>query len=259
MSEPSWCANRGSAGEASGLTTHGGGSLYARDLQQLEASCRATTADVDRARALAGHLVALHREKIPGRPELYHRALRELVSGEEGLFAITDSYPDDGLTTRARLLAIEHRAVEWRSRLRARTHRLSRTHGDFHPGKLLFRQRLDFTALAASPGAVGDPAEDLAALTSDYVFEAVAHPASWREGIAPLWLSFWADYLAGSGDVEVLEVLGPFFARRALALASPARNPQLIDSGRAALLTFAEQVMDASTFDPLDTSVFAPE
>ncbi len=259
MSEPSRRANRGSAGELSLLTTPEAGSLYALDLQQLEASRRATMADVSRARALAGYLVALHREKVPGSPERYHRAVRDLVSGEEGLFAITDSYPDDGVIPRARLTAIEHRAVEWRARLRARAHRLSRTHGDFHPSKLLFRQDLDFTVLEASRGAMGDPADDLATLTINYVVEAVIHPASWREGIAPLWLSFWADYLAGSGDVEVLEVLGPFFARRALAQASPARYPQLTEAQRGALVTFAEQVMDASMFDPLDTSVFAPE
>jgi Phosphotransferase enzyme family len=259
MSEPSRRADRGSAGELSGLTPHAEGALYARDLQQLEASRRATIADVARARALAGYLVALHREKIPGPPELYHRAVRALMNGDEGLLGIADSFPDDAALTRARLLAIEHRTLEWRARLRARAHRLSRTHGDFHPSKLLFRQGLDLTVLDASPGAMGDPADDLAALTISYVFEAVVHPASWREGISPLWLSFWADYLAGSGDVEVLEVLGPFFAHRALALASPSRYPQLTEAQRGALLTFAEQVMAASMFDPLDTSFFAPE
>jgi hypothetical protein len=247
------------AGELYLITTYAEGSLYAHDLRQLEVSRRATMDDVNRARALAGYLVSLHREKIPGPPELYHRAIRDLVGSGEGLFGIADSYPDGGPIPRARLTAIEHRAVEWRARLRARAHRLSRTHGDFHPYNLLFREGVDFTVLDASRGAMGDPADDLAALTINYVFGAVVHPASWREGIAPLWLAFWADYLAGSGDVEVLEVLAPFFAWRALVLASPVWYPGLTVEQRSALLTFAEQVMDASTFDPLDTSGFAPE
>jgi hypothetical protein len=262
MSEPSRRADRGSVlgGDlAHEAATHAEGSPYALDLRQIEASRRATMDDVARARALAGYLIALHREKIPGPPELYHRALRDLVGSGEGLFGIADSYPDGGPIPRSRLTAIEHRAVDWRARLRARAHRLSRTHGDFHPDNLLFREGVEFTVRGAGRDGMGDPADDLAALTIHYVIEAVAHPASWREGIAPLWLAFWADYLAGSGDVEVLEVLAPFFAWRALVLASPVWYPTLTAEQRSALLTFAEQVMDASTFDPLDTSGFAPQ
>jgi hypothetical protein len=246
------------AGELYLLTTHAEGSLYALDLRRIEADQRSTPADVDRARALASYLVDLHRHKIPGPPELYHRAIRDLVGSGEGLFGIADSYPDDGPIPRARLTAIEHRAVEWRSRLRARAHRLSRTHGDFHPYNLLFREGVDFTALDASRGALGDPADDVAALTINYVFGAVVSPASWREGIAPIWRAFWADYLAGSGDREVLEVIAPFFAWRALVVASPVWYPGITGEQRSALLTFAERVMDARTFDPLDTSGFAP-
>lgn len=240
------------------LTTYVEGSLYARDLRRIEADRRATSADVDRARALAGYLFALHRQKIPGPPELYHRAIRDLVGSGEGLFGIADSYPDGGPIPRARLTAIEHRAVEWRARLRGRAHRLSRTHGDFHPYNLLFREGVDFTVLDASRGAMGDPADDLAALTINYVFGAVISPDAWRHGIAPLWRAFWADYLAGSGDGEVLEVIAPFFAWRALVVASPVWYPGITGEQRSALLTFAERVMDARAFDPLDTSGFAP-
>lgn len=233
------------------------GALYALDLREIEGSCRATLDDVSRARALAGYLVALHREKVPGSPELYHRAVRDLVGSGEGLFGIADGYPEGGAITRARLTAIELRAVSWRARLHDRVHRLSRIHGDFHPDNLLFRGGVDLAVQGKGRDALGDPAEDLAALTISYVFFAVVHPSAWREGIAPLWLAFWADYLAGSGDAEVLEVLAPFFARRALVLASPTRSPELTWDQRGALLTFAERAMDASTFDPLDTSGFA--
>jgi hypothetical protein len=247
------------AGELYLLTTYVEGTLYAHDLRRIEADRRSTPADVDRARALASYLVDLHRTRIPGPKELYHRAVRDLVGSGEGLFGIADSYPDEGSIPRARLTAIEHRAVEWRARLRARAHRLARTHGDFHPYNLLFREGVDFTVLDASRGALGDPADDLAALTINYVFGAVISPGAWAGGIAPLWRAFWADYLAGSGDVEALEIIAPFFAWRALVVASPVWYPALSDEQRSALLLFAERVLDARAFDPRDTSAFAPE
>ena len=239
------------------ITTHVEGERYAHDLRRIEADQRATPADVARARALASYLVELHREKIPGPPERYHRAIRDLVGSADGLFGIVDSYPGSGPIPRAQLTALEHRAVMWRARLHNRTHRLCRTHGGFHPDNLLFREGVDFTALDTSRGAVGDAADDLAALSIHYVVSAVLYPRSWRAGIGPLWLAFWVDYLAGSGDGEVLEVIAPFFAWRALMMASPAAYPDLTVEQRKALLRFAEQVMDGSAFDPLDTSTFA--
>ncbi len=74
---------------------------------------------------------------------------------------------------------------------------------------------------------MGDAADDLAALTINYVVGAVLSPGSWRAGIGPLWRAFWADYLAGSGDGEVLEVIAPFFAWRALVVANPVWYPGL--------------------------------
>jgi hypothetical protein len=239
------------------ITTPGEGTLYAHDLRRIEADERSTLADVDRARALARYLVELHRERIDGAPERYHRAIRHLVGGEEGLFGILDSYPDGGAIPRAQLTDLEHRAVTWRARLRARAHRLCRTHGDFRPSSLLFREGVDFTTRGGSHRAMGDAADDLAALSVHYVLGAVLHPDAWKAGIAPLWRAFWADYLAGSGDGEVLEVIAPFFAAHALAVASPARYPDLTGLQRKALIGFAEQVMDESAFDPLETIRFA--
>ena len=59
---------------------------------------------------------------------------------------------------------IERAAVSSRWRLRGRTHRLSRTHGDFHPWNVLFREGTDFSVLDRSRGEWGEPADDVAAL-----------------------------------------------------------------------------------------------
>lgn len=232
------------------LTEYAEGAMYARDLRALETTGRATPRDVDRARALAEYLVALHRAPHGGPPELYHRAVRDLVGSGEGIFGIADSYPAGGPVSFERLAAIERRCVDYRWRLRGREARLRRTHGDFHPYNILFREGADFTLLDASRGGVGEPADDLAALTINYVFGAVVYPQAWAEGLAPVWTAFWTAYLEGSGDREVLEVIPPFFAWRALVVASPVWYPSLTPACRDALLGFAEETLEAGGFDP---------
>lgn len=237
------------------LTEYADGSLYARDLRALEERGRATDRDVARARALASYLVDLHRAPLAGPPELYHRAVRDLVGSGEGIFGIADSYPEGGPVPFARLADLERRCVDYRWRLRGREARLRRTHGDFHPYNILFREGADFTLLDASRGGAGDPADDLAALTINYVFGAVVYPSAWAEGIAPVWDAFWSTYLDGSGDREVLEVIPPFFAWRALVVASPVWYPGISAAARDALLRFAERALDAGRFDPKDALI----
>jgi aminoglycoside phosphotransferase (APT) family kinase protein len=232
------------------ITDYVEGSLYAKDLRALETSGAAAARDLDRARALAGYLVDLHRAPIPGAPELYQRAVRDLLGSGEGIFGIADSYPAGGPVEPARLEAIERRCVSFRWRIRGRAHRLRRTHGDFHPYNILFREGADFSLLDASRGGVGEPADDLAALTINYVFGRVAYPASWPAGLLPVWSAFWSTYLEGTGDPEVLEVIAPFFAWRALVVASPVWYPSLTVEERGALLGFAEAALDGGAFDP---------
>jgi hypothetical protein len=232
------------------LTEYAEGALYARDLRSIEASGRCAPRDVDRARALAAYLADLHRAPLAGPPELYHRAIRDLVGSGEGIFGIDDSYPAGGPVPFERLAAIERRVVDHRWRLRGRTHRLRRTHGDFHPYNILFRDGADFTLLDASRGGAGDPADDLAALTINYVFGAVVYPGCWEGGLSPVWTAFWETYLGATGDREVLEVIPPFLAWRALVVASPVWYPGISPEARDALLAFAEEALDAGGIDP---------
>src|SRR6185437_5803659 len=126
------------AGELYLLTEYAEGTLYARDLRELEVRGDATPRDLARARALAAYLADLHRRPAPGPPEIYHRAVRDLVGSGEGIFGIADSYPEGGPVPFERLAALERRCVDFRWRLRGKAHRLRRTHGDFHPYNILF-------------------------------------------------------------------------------------------------------------------------
>ena len=89
----------------------------------------------------------------------------------------------------------------------------------------------------------------MAALVINYVFGAALFPASWKRGLRPLWDAFWEQYLRGAG-AEVLEVIAPFFAWRALVVASPVWYPDLTSETRSALLSFAEDALESPPFDP---------
>lgn len=239
-----------SSGEFYLITTYVDGELYANDLRRIERERTARSLDVERARALASYLVELHRDPIEGAPKRYERAIRDLMGSGEGIFGIADSYPEEGVVPIARVVEIERRCVALRASLRRRTHRLRRTHGDFHPYNLLFREGVDFSVLDASRGGVGDPADDVAALVINYFFGAAVAPRSWDGALGRLWHSFFDTYLADTGDQEILEVIAPFMAWRALVLASPVWYPGIPPSARDAILSLAEEALGSARFDP---------
>jgi aminoglycoside phosphotransferase family enzyme len=65
-----------------------------------------------------------------------------------------------------------------------------------------------------------------------------------------VWTAFWETYLGATGDREVLEVIPPFLAWRALVVASPVWYPGISPEARDALLAFAEEALDAGGIDP---------
>ncbi len=228
------------------------GALYAEDLRRVAREGVSGPLDLARCEALAAWLAALHARKLDD-PIAWRRAVRDLLGHGEGIFGIVDGYPDGvPAAPPARLRAIEERCLAWRWRLRGRARRLARTHGDFHPFNLVFAPGdpgTRFTPLDASRGGKGDPADDLTALSVNYVFFAVEHRAAWARGLEPLWRTFWTRYLDATGDREALEVAPPFLAWRALVVSSPRFYPHLGADARDLLLRLAERALDARRLD----------
>ena len=71
------------------------------------------------ADALCDYLGEIHRVAGPD-PGLYTRRIRELVGHGECILGVNDSYPGE----RQFLREIEHRAIDWRWKLKHRSHRL---------------------------------------------------------------------------------------------------------------------------------------
>jgi hypothetical protein len=216
------------------LTSWAEGTLYAEELRNAEG----TESEIAHAEALARLLLEIHAQ--PGsHPGAYTRAIRDLLGHGEGIFGLVDSYDGD-VVPAARLRAIEEACVAWRWKLRDQTHRLRRTHGDFHPFNIVFGSHDDQPILLdASRGSEGDPADDVACLAVNYIFFRAR----------PLWDAFWRTYLAAD-PVDVCAAVAPFFAWRVLVLASPRWYPHLAASDRERILSFAERVLAAERFDP---------
>jgi hypothetical protein len=237
------------SGEFYLLTTFAPGTPYADDLRRIARDERVTPLDLDRCDALADSLTQLHHRPEGARPANYVRAVRDLIGHGEGIFGVIDGFPPDvPAAPSARLRALERRCADWRWRLRDRSDRLVRIHGDFHPFNIVFDAGLDFTALDASRGCLGDGADDVTCLAINYLFFSLEHPRAWDRGLGVLWRRFWARALAHDG--ALLEVAPPFFAWRALVLANPSFYPALSAVARDHLLTLAEHALEAGRLEP---------
>ena len=228
------------------------GHVYAEDLRRIAHRCSLSPGDDARARTLALLLAEIHADKRDA-PPLYRRAIRDLLGSGEGIFGLIDGYPESvPMAPPERLCGIERRCLEWRFRLKQRSTRLARIHGDFHPFNILFDRDGDPVLLDTSRGSVGDPADDVFCLALNYVFFALEAPGSWASALRTLWQTFFQTYIERTGDTDIFSVGAPFLAWRALVMANPKWYPAVRDTTRDALLGFVERALDAKFFDPND-------
>ncbi|MEM0313087.1 MAG: phosphotransferase [Candidatus Bathyarchaeia archaeon] len=230
------------------ITEYVEGKLYHVDLDRIKDLGEATKLDEERCLALSNYLVEIHSLK-KNAPELYIRRIRELVGHSECLMGLLDSYPL-GLDyiTMSDLIEIERKCLEWRSRLKSKAHRLSQVHGDFHPWNIMFREGTDFTVLDRSRGEWGEPADDLTAMTINYLFYSLQKYGELKGVFEKLFRLFWENYLQKTGDWEILEVVPPFYAWRGLVVASPIWYPNLSREVRVKLLNFVKNVICEEKF-----------
>jgi len=234
------------------------GEEYVNDLNRLKDGGALRKEDEARVSALASYLADIHAVKNDD-AQLYVRRIRELVGHSECIFGLTDSYPSQNeFITGEELAEIEKKCIDWRWRLKERTERLCMVHGDFHPWNVMFRKGTDFTVLDRSRGEWGEAADDVTAMTINYLFFGLLKTdgATIDKDFKRLYELFFDVYLEKTGDYELLKVIQPFYAFRGLVVASPVWYPNISLRTRKKLFNFIRNVLDAEEFDYKEVSKY---
>ncbi|HVP41045.1 MAG TPA: phosphotransferase [Candidatus Krumholzibacteriaceae bacterium] len=232
------------------------GQLYHVDLDRMKETQQITKLDIDRCKALSDYLAKIHKVKTNA-PELYARKIRDLVGHGECIFGLTDSYPLKlPYISQRDFVEIEKKCVEWRWKLKPKMHRLSQVHGDFHPWNIMFRKGVDFTLLDRSRGEWGEPADDVSALTVNYLFYSLQAYGKLDGPFERLFTLFWKTYLDKTGDEEILSVIQPFYAWRGLVVASPVWYPHLPLDVRKKLFNFIREVLEVDKVELKDINSY---
>jgi hypothetical protein len=230
------------------LMEKGEGRDYFHDLSEFSRSDRLETGDKEKIRAMALYLSQIHSVKKDSRA-LYWRKLRDTVGHGECLMGVFDTYPDETMSYQD-MAEIEKLCIDWRARLKPKTHRLSQIHGDFHPGNIWFRDSSDFLLLDRSRGPWGEPADDVTALAINYIFFSVKNYGDVSGPFREALILFFDEYRKASGDDEITGVVAPFFAFRSAVVANPVFYPELSPQQRAVIFRFCKSVLTRETFDP---------
>lgn len=226
------------------------GSLYQVDLDRILSEGQVADLDLERARALSEYLVHIHSQK-KNEPGLYIRKLRDTLGHGECIFGLSDSYPEStDFLRKDELLLIEQLCLKERWRLRKHTDRLSRVHGDFHPWNIIFTSGIQFRVLDRSRGEWGEPADDVAGLTINYIFQSLRRYGKMKPPFGDLFKIFIDTYMEKTGDKTLFTIIPLFYAFRCLVLASPIWYPSLANETRRKILNFAVNLLETESFDP---------
>lgn len=169
------------------------------------------------------------------------------------LMGVIDTYPKPktlDFTSQEEITEIERKAVTWRNKIKYLAHRLSRIHGDYHPfGNIRFREDDTMMALDWAREKFGEPADDVSALTINYLFFSLWHYGAYLDPFKELMETFYQRYIEKTGDKEILKVIAPFYAFRGLVVAHPLYYPDMETEKRRTVFNFINNVLDAEEFN----------
>lgn len=258
------------------LMEKGEGRDYFHDLAGFSKKRELEAVDIEKIKALTSYLSDIHSKKRDSK-SLYWRKIRDTIGHGECLMGVLDTYPE-GILSYKEMAKIEKKAVDWKARLKPKFKRLSQIHGDFHPGNILFplndaekrrngetekqtaesfhrltapryRPFIDFTLLDRSRGPWGEPADDVTALTINYIFFSIKYSGAVRGAYLEGLRLFCENYIRLSGDEEILSVVQPFYAFRGVVVANPVFYPDITSEQRKTLFRFVNNVLDSEEFD----------
>lgn len=247
------------------------GRHYFHDLSAFAEKEKLDDTDIAKIEAMTSYLAEIHSVRKESR-HLYWRKVRDTIGHGECLMGVFDTYPD-GTLRLEEIADIEKKCVDWRARLKPMYKRLCRIHGDFHPGNIWFRDRgpefrvrsletpdakvqtlnsklqtPDFILLDRSRGPWGEAADDVTALTINYIFFSINHFGTVFGTYLEALKSFYDGYIKKTGDAKILEVTGPFYAFRGAVVANPVFYPDVTPENRRKIFNFVHGALDDESF-----------
>ncbi|OHE57815.1 MAG: hypothetical protein A2Z47_01465 [Thermodesulfovibrio sp. RBG_19FT_COMBO_42_12] len=223
------------------------GENYFNDLSEFSKKDYLEEGDIKKIKTMASYLAEIHSVKKESKT-LYWRKLRDTIGHGECLMGVFDTYPD-GTLSYDEMADIVKKSVDWIARLKPKYKRLSQIHGDFHPGNIWFKNSTDFILLDRSRGPWGDPADDITALTINYIFFSIKHYGSLRGSYLDGLRLFFDIYVTLTGDQEIYKAVAPFFAFRGAVVANPVFYPELTTEQRGIIFKFVNNVLDDDKFE----------
>jgi len=230
------------------LMEKGEGKDYFHDLNEYSQKERLEDFDIRKIKAMTSYLASIHSVKKDSQT-LYWRKLRDSVGHGECLMGVLDMYPE-GILSYKEMSEIIKKSVDWNYRLKPMFRRLSQIHGDFHPGNIWFKDKTDFILLDRSRGPWGEPADDVTALTVNYIFFSIKHHKTVKGAYLEGLNFFFDEYVQQSADKEIYSVVQLFYAFRGVVVANPVFYPELTDEKRKVIFRFIQNVLDSEKFEP---------
>jgi aminoglycoside phosphotransferase (APT) family kinase protein len=222
------------------------GKHYFHDLVRMSEKDRLDTADIEKIQAMTSYLAKIHSVKKESK-HLYWRKIRDTIGHGECLMGVFDIYPE-GTVSYDEMADIEKKCIDWRARLKSKFKRLCQIHGDFHPGNIWFQNNKDFVLLDRSRGPWGDAADDITALTINYIFFSINKFGKICGPYLEALNLFYDKYITETGDKGLFEVVAPFYAFRGVVVANPVFYPEVTRENRRKILNFVHGVLDDESF-----------
>lgn len=238
------------------------GKHYFNDLSGFSKKERLDPIDIQKIEAMASYLAEIHSVRKESK-QLYWRKVRDTIGHGECLMGVFDTYPEGAISYKE-MSEIEKMCVDWRMRLKPEYGRLCQIHGDFHPGNIWFKDNppipplskrgqkagIDFILLDRSRGPWGDAADDVTALTINYIFFSINHYGDVRGPYLEALKLFYKEYIKKTGDKELLKIVAPFYAFRGAVVANPVFYPKVKPAKRRKIFNFMHNVLRSRSFNP---------